>query len=240
VVSSLKKNETKIFDMSKKLTYVSLIGIFLFSGILSAQQDKTAADSKQEQKAPVKENRTAAQSVQNKDSKQQKNVILGFQDRDHDGKNDLFQDADGDGKNDITKKEYSHDFKFLDKNKDKINDIYVDADGDGVNDLDIDFIDTDSDGINDNIVDVNKDYINDITGLRYTKKSLRGYKYGFIKEERLWMMRGFIDEDGDGIADLPRGKLRRGRPGDMFIDRDGDGIDDRRGTMRKIHIRGRK
>ena len=236
----MNKNETKIFPMSKKLTYVALIGLFLFSGTLAAQKDNTAAEAKQEQKTPEKEKQAAVKAVQNKDKKPPKNVIIGFQDRDHDGKNDLFQDADGDGKNDITKKEYPHVFKFIDKNEDKINDIFVDADGDGVNDLNIDYIDTDGDGINDNIVDIDGDFINDITGLRYTKKSLRGYKYGFIKEERLWMMRGFIDEDGDGIADVPRGRLQRERPRDMFIDLDGDGIDDRRGPMRRIHLGGRR
>ncbi|MEA2064433.1 MAG: hypothetical protein U9P14_12085 [Gemmatimonadota bacterium] len=164
--------------------------------------------------------------------------IFGFRDSDRDGRNDLFRDADGDGINDITGKEYTHKFQFIDKNGDKINDVFIDADGDGVNDLEVKFIDSDSDGINDNIIDVNGDYINDITGLRYTRKSLRGYKYGFIREERMGMMRRFVDEDGDGIADRLRGPGRMLRPGmagrDIFIDRDGDGIDDRRQRMRRF------
>ena len=161
-------------------------------------------------------------------------MVFGFIDRNKDGRNDLFQDANGDGINDVTQKPYPHRFKFVDKNKDNINDLFVDADGDGVNDLQVKFIDLDGDGINDNVVDVNCDYINDITGLRYTRKSLRGYKFGFIKEERQSLLRGFIDEDADGIPDyrgFRRGLMLHGR--DRFIDRDGDGIDDRRQRLQR-------
>ncbi|OGG02936.1 MAG: hypothetical protein A3F83_16335 [Candidatus Glassbacteria bacterium RIFCSPLOWO2_12_FULL_58_11] len=161
--------------------------------------------------------------------------IFGFVDRDRDGKNDLFQDADGDGINDINGKEYPHNFKFVDKNSDKINDIFVDVDGDGVNDQDVRYIDEDSDGICDNVVDCNKDNVNDITGLRFNRKSLRGYKFGFIKEERNLMMQQFIDENADGIPDARQ--LGKGPHGmglrDVFIDRDGDGIDDRREHMQR-------
>ena len=161
--------------------------------------------------------------------------IFGFVDRDRDGKNDLFQDADGDGINDINGKEYQHNFKFVDKNGDKVNDIFVDVDGDGVNDQDVRYIDEDSDGICDNVVDCNKDNINDITGLRFNRKSLRGYKFGFIKEERNLMMQQFIDENADGIPDARQlGKGSHGMgPRDVFIDRDGDGIDDRREHMQR-------
>ncbi len=169
-------------------------------------------------------------------------VVLpfGFVDKDKNGVNDLFVDANGDGVNDVSVKPYAHKFKFVDKDKNGINDLFVDADGDGVNDLKVSFADADNDGINDNVVDTDCDFINDITGLKYSRKSLRGYKFGFIKEERM-LMRGFIDEDGDGLPDFRRMKMRGAeiQPGyDRFIDRDGDGMDDRR-QHRGKHMRGR-
>lgn len=168
-------------------------------------------------------------------------VPYGFVDKDNNGINDLFADANGDGINDVTEKPYAHKFKFADKDKNKINDLFVDADGDGVNDLKIRFVDTDGDGINDNVIDTDGNRINDITGLKYSRKSLRGYKFGFIKEERV-LMRGFIDEDGDGLPDFRQMRMRGAGfppPGhDQFIDRDGDGIDDRRQSQRR-HMRGK-
>ncbi|MBN2289020.1 MAG: hypothetical protein JXQ83_06770 [Candidatus Glassbacteria bacterium] len=217
--------------MGKRITYGAAVAIFLFCGTLSAQQEKARPETR---KSTVQPGGSAAQKAADNKEPQTPVAVFGFQDRDRDGKNDLFRDADGDGINDITKKPYPHKFKFADEDEDKINDLFVDADGDGVNDLEVKFIDADSDGINDNIIDVDKNHINDITGLRYTSKSLRGYKYGFIKEERLLMMRGFIDEDGDGIADAPRGMMLRKGMRDRIIDRDGDGIDDRREMMRKF------
>ena len=220
--------------MGKKVTYVVISTMFLFFGALAAQQERTTAQPEKSKVSPGKQTEAAAQADQNKNDEKKPVAILGFQDRNRDGKNDLFLDVDGNGINDVTGKPYPHKFKFLDKNKDKINDLFVDADGDGVNDLKVKFIDADSDGINDNVIDLNGDFINDITGLRYTRKSLRGYKYGFVKEERLGMMRGFIDEDGDGIADEPRGKLLRKGMRDRIIDRDGDGVDDRRELIRRF------
>ena len=164
-------------------------------------------------------------------------TAFGFLDRNKDGKNDLFQDADGNGVNDISNQPYLHSFKFEDKNGDKINDLYADADGDGVNDLRARFIDLDGDGICDNVVDMNGDFINDITGLRFNRKSLRGYKFGFIKEERLRLMGGFIDENADGIPDFRqggKGPMMRMGGRDVFIDRDGDGIDDRRQIQKRL------
>lgn len=161
---------------------------------------------------------------------------FGFLDRDRDGRNDLFVDANGDGFNDINGKTYPHTFKFLDADGNGLNDVFQDADGDGVNDLDTRFADEDSDGINDNVVDTNHDYVNDITGLRFSRKSLRGYKFGFIKEERQMLLRGFIDEDADGIPDARQQRMSGGemRGRDRFIDRDGDGIDDRRQSQKRL------
>jgi len=175
--------------------------------------------------------------------------VVGFVDRDHDGRNDMFRDANGDGVNDVDSKPYPHRFAFVDVDKDGVNDKFVDADGDGVNDLNPDFVDEDGDGVCDNVIDYSGRFINDITGMRYSTKSLRGYKFGFINEERREMLRNFIDEDADGIPDMP-GRFGAGAtmgppggmppPGrDRFIDRDGDGIDDRRQRMEQLR-KGRK
>ncbi len=176
---------------------------------------------------------------------------LGFADRDNDGVNDLFRDADGDGVNDATGRPYPHDFAFEDQDGDKLNDLFRDADGDGVNDL----LDGAPGGggpgpgrpaletwFHANVVDFDGDQINDITGLHFGRGSLRGYKFGNIREERQSMMRSFrfLDEDADGLGDRRGHGPRIDRPaagqqqGDRFIDQDGDGIDDRRQGMHRI------
>ena len=219
------------------------------SSVYAQQESKgQPIDSKRtEQKNPVKENQPGGDGEKQKveretratsDGKEPVVIVpFGFVDKDKNGINDLFADANGDGINDVTDKPYTHRFKFADKDENKINDLFVDADGDGVNDLKIVFVDADSDGINDNVVDTDRNRINDITGLRYSRKSLRGYKFGFIKEERE-LMRGFIDEDGDGLPDLRQMRMRGAGPPpaghDQFIDRDGDGIDDRRQPRRRM------
>ena len=236
-------------SMRARVIYIILAAalIALNSTALFAQE-KEKPNKAQETEATTGESAGKAElsaKTELKKGEQSQNetiIVFGFVDRNKDGKNDLFQDADGNGINDITKNPYPHSFKFEDKNQDKINDLYVDADGDGVNDLRARFVDLDGDGICDNVIDMNSDFINDITGLRYNRKNLRGYKFGFIKEERLMLMRGFIDEDADGIPDF---RMRRGRLGgkDIFIDRNGDGIDDRRQIQqrhRREPMRGKK
>ncbi|HUU26314.1 MAG TPA: hypothetical protein VM123_00750 [archaeon] len=230
----------------KYIILAVLITVFNFANLAGQEKEQSPGAEKPGKTKAVKEKAGPGQGkteIQSEKSQSQAIKIIGFADRNRDGINDLFTDANGDGINDITGKPYPHWFKFEDKNEDKINDLFVDRDGDGVNDLSVEFIDSDSDGINDNIVDYNRDYINDISGLRYSRKSLRGYKFGFIKEERQGMMRNFIDEDADGIPDM----RQRGGPGyrggrDQFIDRDGDGIDDRRQIMQrhKKEMRGEK
>jgi len=172
------------------------------------------------------------------EGKGDKPKFIGFVDRDRDGRNDLFRDENGDGINDVTGKPYPHRFKFEDKNGDKINDIFVDSDGDGVNDRGTKFVDRDRDGLNDNVIDYNRDGVNDITGLKYGRDSLNGYRFGFVDEEHGIHHRKFIDEDGDGMHDGYRsGRLRDSRF-DYFIDRDGDGICDGRGFRRRWGHRG--
>lgn len=236
-------------NMRARVLYIILAAAFiaLNSTALPGQEQKQQIKT---QKTEVKTGESAEKAklsakTELKKGEQSQNVtiiVFGFVDRNKDGKNDLFQDADGDGINDITKKPYPHGFKFEDKNGDNINDLYVDADGDGVNDLRAGFVDLDGDGICDNAIDMNSDFINDITGLRYNRKNLRGYKFGFINEERLRLMRRFIDEDADGIPDFRMSRERLGGK-DIFIDRDGDGIDDRRliqQGFRKGPMRGEK
>jgi hypothetical protein len=206
------------------------------------QQAGTASSDRNEQPAGQVEKQIVERETRTASGGQEPLIVVpfGFVDKDKDGVNDLFVDANGDGVNDITGKPYLHRFKFVDKDENKINDQFVDADGDGVNDLKIMFVDADSDGINDNVIDTDGNRINDITGLKYSRKSLRGYKFGFIKEERE-LLRGFIDEDGDGLPDFRQMRMRGAAtpPGhDRFIDRDGDGIDDRRQPQRR-HMRGK-
>jgi hypothetical protein len=238
--------------MKARVSYIILAAALIASNFtaLPAQEKKQAAKAQKTQvktEKPAAKAKVSAKTELQKDEKSQNEIItvFGFLDRNKDGKNDLFQDADGDGINDITKKPYPHSFKFEDKNDDKINDLYVDADGDGVNDLRAGFVDLDGDGICDNVIDMNRDFINDITGLRFNRKSLRGYKFGSVKEERLLLMHRFIDENADGIPDFRqagKGPMLMGDR-DVFIDRDGDGIDDRRQIQQRLRrgpMRGEK
>lgn len=162
---------------------------------------------------------------------------FGFVDKNRDGVNDRFADVNGDGINDVNGKPYFHKFLFIDRDEDGVNDLFADADGDGVNDIDIKWVDADTDGVCDNIVDTDGDGVNDITGLQFNRKSLRGYKFGWINEEREFMLKHFIDEDMDGLPDMQRMRMRgQGMrpPVDRFIDRDGDGIDDRRQPHQRL------
>ncbi|MBN2105715.1 hypothetical protein JW835_16880 [bacterium] len=183
----------------------------------------------------------------------QENMIVGFEDTDHNGVNDHFADADGDGMNDVDGRPYEHTFQFQDKNKDGKNDLWADADGDGVNDLLSHFqkkawIDINGDGIQDegtgvlrgqalkkHVLDTNQDNINDITGERITSTSLGGYKLGRVNEENGMPDRGFLGNDGDRMNDRSAAGVsenQRGRDMDVFIDQDGDGIADGRGLGR--------
>jgi hypothetical protein len=162
-----------------------------------------------------------------------KSQFIGWLDQNKDGINDKFQDANGDGINDVTKEKYEHHFKFADKNKDGVNDIFVDKDGDGVNDLGTKFIDKNKDSINDNVLDFNKDGINDITGLKYKKDNLMGYRYGIVEEEAKIKHKKFIDENGDGMHDPISKRMcfqdeNADGINDRFVDNDGDGICDGR------------
>jgi hypothetical protein len=159
--------------------------------------------------------------------------FIGWLDQNKDGINDKFHDDNGDGINDITKEKYEHRFKFLDKNKDKVNDAFIDKDGDGVNDFETKFVDKDKDGINDNVLDYNKDGVNDITGLKYQKTDLMGYRYGIVEEELKKTHNKFIDENGDGMHDPVAKRMsfqdeNADGVNDKFVDKDGDGISDGR------------
>jgi hypothetical protein len=161
-----------------------------------------------------------------------KQEFLGFVDVNRDGINDRFRDADGDGRDEVSGKAYAHRFVFADQNLDGINDLFVDRDGDGVNDLDA-ACGQSADGGCANVVDQDRDGVNDITGLRYTRTSLRGYRYGRVAEELRQPLPRFVDQDGDGMNDLLRRYFNRleleDRPSfDRFIDEDGDGINDNR------------
>jgi hypothetical protein len=114
----------------------------------------------------------------------------------------------------------------VDQDQDGINDIFVDQDGDGVNDLDARVVDLDGDGVCDNVVDSNGDGVNDISGLKYSRFSLQGNRYGFMDEGRAIASAGFQDEDGDRDPSRPACGSRG--PMDYFIDEDGDGICDGR------------
>ncbi|MGB9598114.1 MAG: hypothetical protein ACPL7B_17640, partial [Candidatus Poribacteria bacterium] len=165
--------------------------------------------------------------------------IIGWVDKNKDGINDKFRDSNGDGINDITNTKYDHHFSFVDKNKDGINDIFIDSDGDGVNDYGTKFVDENKDGMNDNVLDFDRDGINDITGLKYKKDDLMGYRYGIVEEEIKKTHKKFIDEDGDGMHD-PIAKRMCFKDedadgiNDKFIDKDGDGICDGRRFGRKM------
>ena len=193
----------------RKTNAIFTLVLLLFSGVLA--DEKTV-----EAPAPKKQG----------DGKGQ----VGYVDRNRDGLNDLFRDANGDGVNDVSGEKYAHRFDFVDKDGDGVNDLFVDWDGDGVNDLHAKYVDADGDGICDNVVDFNGDSINDITGLKFGRKSLQGFRYGLVDEERGEVHRRFLDRDGDGMHDLLKEMHRRGgRPGlDRFIDEDGDGISDGR------------
>jgi len=163
----------------------------------------------------------------------------GYVDANRDGMNDLFQDANGDGINDVNQQAYDHHFYFVDANGDGINDLFVDRDGDGVNDLNGHFMDVDGDGICDNVIDHDGDGINDITGIEYHHRSLEGFRFGRMDEERGAEHQMFIDEDGDGMNDLQMPDMQaihavNGM--DVFIDEDGDGICDGRTFMRPMQM----
>ncbi len=237
---------------------MALITAFLFMGLFCSQdslqaQEKEAGKTKESSGTNISAEKKNAEdsSPANAGAKRRQrgrtdninqSKVLGFIDKDRDGRNDIFRDANGDGINDVDGKPYPHRFSFADNNKDGINDRFVDEDGDGVNDLNPEFVDEDGDGVCDNVIDFSGKLINGITGMRYNTKSLRGYKFGFINEERREMMRNFIDENADGIPDMPgRGGIMMGQQGEMqppgrdrFIDRDGDGIDDRRQRMEQM------
>ncbi|MCE5252267.1 hypothetical protein LLG96_18860 [bacterium] len=147
-----------------------------------------------------------------------------FLDADGDGKNDLFRDADGDGVNDISGKPYHHNFSFTDADGDGKNDLFQDADGDGINDL---LTEKEQNAINRGpiAIDFDEDGINDVTGKRYGQEMKTGR---------------FIDEDGDGIRDVPARGIQTRQMGherdinmDRFSDEDGDGINDGRGFGRE-------
>ena len=123
----------------------------------------------------------------------------------------------------------------MDANGDGINDVFVDRDGDGVNDLNGHFLDADGDGICDNVIDLNGDGINDITGIIYHHRSLEGFRFGRMDEEREVEHHMFIDEDGDGMNDSRLPNMMHPIDGmDIFIDEDGDGICDGRSFMRPM------
>ncbi len=182
--------------------------------------------------------------------------IIGYQDLNRDGINDLFRDTNGDGINDVTGAPYPHQFRWVDQNQDGLNDLWLDQDGDGVNDLlagllqrkaqtsKRPWIDRDGDGIidaeaqlqvdldrNEVVLDVDGDGKNDITGLDIRSKNLMGYRYGYIDEEHNSAINRFEDRDGDGMHDKFGNRWRHDGADkfDYFIDRDGDGISDGRG-----------
>lgn len=178
------------------------------------------------------------------DTPDKKEQFLGFVDLDRDGINDRFRDADGDGRDEVSGKAYAHRFAFADQNKDGINDLFVDRDGDGVNDLNAECGQSEDGGCA-NVVDQDRNGVNDITGLRYTRTSLRGYRYGRIAEELRQPLPRFVDQDGDGMNDLVRRFFNRmemeGRPPfDRFVDEDGDGINDNRPHPRPFEREGMK
>ena len=189
---------------------------------------------------------------------------IGYVDADQDGVNDLFRDANGDGVNDVTQKRYQHRFRWQDQDGDGVNDLWKDQDGDGVNDLlhsilqkrgikpKIPWIDKDGDGIRDPdavpsydadlkefVLDMDGDSVNDITGIKASKTSSMGYRFGNIDEEMDQKIEKFIDKNEDGMYDEFSNRLKddmkkygQARKFDYFIDKDGDGITDGRGFKR--------
>ena len=199
----------------------------LVIGIGSANADKKTPDDAQGQ--------AAVSQIESTVPPTDAISIHGYRDENRDGVNDLFQDANGDGINDVTRQIYPHHFNFVDANGDGINDVFVDRDGDGVNDLNGHFLDADGDGICDNVIDLNGDGINDITGMAYHHRSLEGFRFGRMDEERGTEHRMFIDEDGDGMNDMHIPEMMAPINGmDLFIDEDGDGICDGRSFVRSM------
>jgi len=194
----------------------------------SANADEKMPDNVQDQT-------TVSQEASVEPSSTDAVVLHTYVDDNRDGINDLFQDANGDGINDVTLQAYLHHFDFMDANGDGINDVFVDRDGDGVNDLNGHFLDADGDGICDNVIDLNGDGINDITGIIYHHRSLEGFRFGRMDEEREVEHHMFIDEDGDGMNDSRLPNMMHPIDGmDIFIDEDGDGICDGRSFMRPM------
>ena len=116
---------------------------------------------------------------------------LGYRDDDNDGKNDLFRDQDGDGINDVTGKPYRHRYLYNDSDGDGQNDNFRDADGNGINDL----MEQDAvrmGGMSHFVIDFEENGINDVTGKQY---------------QQHMGMRGFFDENGDGIRDTRKGEF---------------------------------
>jgi hypothetical protein len=199
----------------KKANAIFLFVLFLLCGRVTAQ-DKVETAAPQEAASGEKS--------------------IGYVDENRDGLNDRFRDANGDGVDDVSKKKYAHRFRFVDEDGDGINDLFVDRDGDGVNDLHAQYVDADAVGICDNVVDFDGDWINDITGLKFDPKSLQGFRYGLVDEERGEVHRHFLDRDGDGMHDMLQQLHRRGGAAglDRFIDEDGDGIADGRHLRRRL------
>jgi hypothetical protein len=69
--------------------------------------------------------------------------------------------------------------------------------------------------------------------VRYTRTSLRGYRYGRVAAELRQPLPRLVDQDGDGTNELLRRffnhiELEGPPPFDRFIDEDGDGTNDNR------------
>ncbi len=199
--------------LSNNIAILIIVFLFGFSGQSIAQEGDKSTSAPQE----------------NRDK------IIGFEDKDQDGINDCFVDANGDGRNDVDNKAYKHTFKFADKNDDKINDLWVDRDGDGVNDISFEFTMQEKQMIRRNVLDANEDGFNDVTGEKYDAKNHNwmGRKWGFWNEDDGELQGSFIDADADGIDDRLNNDRRNMGHGpnkmkrqDTFIDEDGDGICD--------------
>ncbi len=154
-----------------------------------------------------------------------------FIDKNGDGINDIFQDKNGDGVNDVTGVKYPHRFPFIDKNKDGINDVFIDEDGDGVNDIPKSKY---------KVIDYNNDHINDITKIKYFKRFPRGFRFGFIIEEKNYKIQNYIDKNHDGIYDKINNILYRDLDNDglndYFFNKNFDGFDRKRKFLLKHKI----